>query len=94
MKITKILTPMLMGAALIATTNEASAQRRGGKMIDKIFEKLDANKDGKITKDEAGERWKRLSRADANNDGAVTKDELKAQMGKRKKRGKRRKKKK
>lgn len=43
------------------------------------IERLDKNKDGKLTKDEAPERlWERVSKADANKDGAVTKDELEA----------------
>lgn len=91
MKLTKILTPLLVGACLLATTNEAMAQKRGAR-IGKIFQKLDTNKDGKITEAEAGKAWARLSKADANKDGAVTKAELAALRGKRKKGGKKRKK--
>ena len=87
----KLILTVLTGAALIASADLASAQRRRGKRIGKIFAKLDANKDGKITEQEAGKAWARLERADANNDGAVTKEEL-AKAGK-KRRGKRRKKK-
>ena len=42
-----------------------------------ILERMDQNKDGKLTKDEVPEAaWGRLSRADADNDGVITKDEL------------------
>ncbi|MCA8971152.1 MAG: EF-hand domain-containing protein [Planctomycetes bacterium] len=82
------LTPFLACFALVAIAPVASAQRGGKKPIDKIFERLDTNKDGKITQEEAGERWARISKADANEDGAVTKDELAASMKNRKRRQK------
>lgn len=44
-------------------------------MADMIM-RLDADKDGKVTQAEAGERWERLGRLDKNGDGAVTKDEV------------------
>jgi len=40
--------------------------------------RLDTNSDGKISQEEAGERWERLSQLDKNGDGAVSKDELPA----------------
>ena len=44
-----------------------------------MFERLDKNKDGKLTKDEVPERmWQFLSKADANKDGAISKEELEA----------------
>ena len=46
----------------------------------RFFEMADKNKDGKITADEAGDRWDRMSQLDKNSDGAITKDEL-PQMG-------------
>ena len=92
----KILTLFLAaGLAATLTCDLATAQRKGkkGHRGAKIFEKLDTNKDGKITEAEAGKRWARLSKADANKDGAVTKAELKAfaKTHKRKGKGKRRK---
>lgn len=80
----KILAATLAGACLLTVTNDLSAQR--GKRVEAIFKKLDANSDGKITKDEAGKRWDRLSKADANDDGAVTLEELKAAFSKRRRR--------
>lgn len=43
------------------------------------MERMDKNKDGKLTKDEAPEfLWERISRADANSNGEVSKEELEA----------------
>ncbi len=56
---------------------------RGGQfnpqqVVDRIFNSLDKNKDGKIGKDEAQGRMKeRFDVLDANNDGAVSKEEMK-----------------
>jgi Ca2+-binding EF-hand superfamily protein len=47
------------------------------KRVDAIFQRLDANNDGKIAKDEAPGQGG-FPRADNNNDGSLTKDELKA----------------
>jgi Ca2+-binding EF-hand superfamily protein len=50
---------------------------RGGQVSDRVFEALDADKDGKISAAEwqaSGER--RFARLDRNKDGAVTTDEL------------------
>ena len=45
--------------------------------VDQIFQQLDKNGDGKLTKDEMPERLGQfLMRADANGDGALTKQEL------------------
>lgn len=41
-----------------------------------IFQLLDKDGDGKITKEEAGERWQRLGQMDKNGDGVITKDEI------------------
>jgi hypothetical protein len=47
--------------------------------VAEIFEKLDKNKDGKLTKDEVPARmWEHLSKAGVVKDGAVTKDALEA----------------
>ena len=42
------------------------------------FARMDTNKDGALTKEEVGERWRLLSTADANSDGKVTRAELDA----------------
>lgn len=54
---------------------------------EQMFEKLDANEDGKIVKDEIkNERMlKRFDKMDANSDGAITLDELKSAFEKGKK---------
>lgn len=51
---------------------------RGGMPgIDQILQRFDANKDGKLSKDELPEQAaERIMRADANGDGVVTKEEL------------------
>jgi hypothetical protein len=47
-----------------------------------MFDRWDANEDGKLTEDEVPEGvWNRLSRADADGDGAVTREELAAMAG-------------
>ena len=77
----KILTLFLAaGLAATLTCDFATAQRKGkkGHRGARIFAKLDTNKDGKISKAEAGDKWARLGKADANKDGFVTKEELKA----------------
>jgi len=52
-----------------------------------MMERLDANKDGKIQKDEmGGDRMaKMMDRLDADGDGRISKDEAKKMRGKRKK---------
>lgn len=46
-------------------------------MVDRMFENNDANKDGKLSRDEMPERMREMfSRADENQDGFVTKEEL------------------
>ncbi len=52
-------------------------QARGADRAAKMFERLDANKDGKLTRAEATSGDKRFERMDANGDGYLTKDELK-----------------
>ena len=51
---------------------------RGGMPgIDELLQRFDANKDGKLTKEELPEQAaERIMRADANKDGTVTKEEL------------------
>jgi Ca2+-binding EF-hand superfamily protein len=43
---------------------------------EQLFEQLDQNKDGKLSKDELGERGQRFAQADADSDGEITKEEL------------------
>ncbi len=60
------------------------ARPRGGFSADRIM-RLDADQDGKVTKEELPERFQRvLDRADANDDGAIDREEaekLAAAMG-------------
>ncbi len=44
--------------------------------LDKEFALLDKNKDGAISKQEAGKRWDHLKAADADNDGKITREEF------------------
>lgn len=68
-----------------------SAQRPGGEGQrggrpgpEAMFERFDANKDGKLTEDELPERAAQMiMKADANGDKAVTLDEIKAAQAKR-----------
>ncbi|MBX3184312.1 MAG: hypothetical protein KF915_16915 [Polyangiaceae bacterium] len=81
---TRILTTWIIGASLTLTSvafAKGDGEKKGprGDRMGKLFERFDANKDGKLTKSEVPEKlWNRLSRADANKDGAVTKAELEA----------------
>lgn len=60
---------------LIAAT--VTAKEKGGK-FDRLLAK-DANKDGKLSKEELGETfWKRASGQDANGDGVLDENEIKA----------------
>jgi Ca2+-binding EF-hand superfamily protein len=45
-----------------------------------FFKMTDKNGDGKITADEAGERWERLGKADKDADGSVSREEFAAVM--------------
>lgn len=59
----------------------ASMDRKEGPRlnVEQMFEKHDANKDGKLTKDEMPEKALRMfDRVDQNKDGAVTKAEAEA----------------
>ncbi len=56
---------------------KAGPGRNGGGMDPKkLFGMADKNGDGKITQDEAGERWERLGKLDANGDKAVSMEEF------------------
>ncbi len=59
--------------------DQRGAQGQGGPDAGAFFDRLDANKDGKLTKDELPERAaERIMQADADGDGEVTKEELEA----------------
>lgn len=52
---------------------------RGEKMMEKMFEHQDTDKDGTITKEESiANANKRFEEMDTNKDGKLTKDEIKA----------------
>lgn len=75
---TRIVTTALM-AAFVLSAGVASAHRGGPRGGEHMFEKADANKDGKITVAEAKKvADERFSLFDMNKDGAVTKEEAKA----------------
>lgn len=76
MKTTTILTITSCFIALTAFAKDKDSK------LDRIFDK-DANKDGKVTKEELGEKyWARASSFDANGDGALDAKELEALTGK------------
>jgi Ca2+-binding EF-hand superfamily protein len=60
---------------------EASVSARRSEHVNKMLERQDTNKDGRISRDESKmpERW--FARADANSDGSLTREEL-SQRGK------------
>ncbi|MFK7943320.1 MAG: EF-hand domain-containing protein [Paracoccaceae bacterium] len=65
-------TAVLFGSAALADD-----ARKGGQRGAKLFERVDTNSDGLITRAEAAEfRTARFQRMDANGDGAVTFAEL------------------
>ncbi len=76
----------------ICCADAASAQQKGrGKNIDpdKVFEKLDVDKDGKISKDEVDKadrpRLKEnFSKIDADSDGFISKEEFNKMIEQRK----------
>jgi hypothetical protein len=57
----------------------AVRRRNGPAALDRLFAAADANKDGKLTKDEvANFFWSRFEKADVKHQNFVTKDDLKA----------------
>lgn len=77
---------LMLGAAVLtmqalpALAEEGKKPHRDhGKMMEKMFEHQDTDKDGSISKEEsAANAAKRFEEMDANKDGKVTKDEVKA----------------
>jgi len=62
---------------------KAGGPRQGQPGPAQIFQRLDKNGDGKLTKDELPPRMaERFSKADADGDGAITREELKAAAAK------------
>jgi len=50
-------------------------------MLEKMFEKVDADHNGSVTKDEIAEAiWKKAGPADENKDGALSKDEIRKHL--------------
>lgn len=68
------------------TMQELAAMRQGGPGggpggRGEFFRNMDTDKDGAISKEEAGDRWERLGQLDKNADGKVTPEEMAAMMG-------------
>lgn len=73
----RTLAAAVLGLALYAVP--AVAKHHGGKHKDKMFENLDANGDGAISKAEfLTNAEERFSKMDADGDGSITKEEGKA----------------
>jgi len=61
---------------------------RGGRNPGQMFDRMDRNGDGKLSKDELPERLaERLMRADTDGDGAVSKEEVEKVRGRKPARG-------
>jgi Ca2+-binding EF-hand superfamily protein len=62
----------------VATRSEidASRQARQTEHVNKMFTEQDANKDGRISREESRMPARRFERIDANNDGNLTREEL------------------
>jgi len=79
---TNCKTLAIVGLALGITSSMPLAQAEpGAPGSGAFFEKADQNGDGKITSDEAGEKWDRLSKADKDGDGGVSRQEMASVMG-------------
>lgn len=82
----KTLIILIVGLSLMAckakqpvveTKPVETKQRQGGPSFERISEKMDLNKDGKISKTEAKSRiLNQFDRMDTNQDGFVTKEEF------------------
>jgi Ca2+-binding EF-hand superfamily protein len=83
---------LLAALAAPALAEDAPKKDKRGKMVEKVFARLDADKDGRISRSEAekGPRLKEhFDAVDADKDGYVTKAELGAALDKlRKDKGK------
>ena len=72
---------VLVAGNMVYAQDRGPGRGRGGPgempSVEQIFQQLDKNGDGKLTKDELPERMAQfLMRADTNGDGSITKDEL------------------
>ena len=88
---------LLVAAIMLATWGSAYADHHKGKgpghHNKMMMEKMDADKNGEISKDEWNKHHEEMfSKLDANSDGKITKEEFEANhkemMGKMKKKGK------
>ncbi|MEJ1158030.1 EF-hand domain-containing protein [Prosthecomicrobium sp. N25] len=69
-----------IGAAFAATSHKTPEEK-----ADRIMKRLDANKDGAVSRDEiAAKAMERFAKGDLNKDGRITKDEIDATMPKAK----------
>jgi|GEM_PF-1087053 len=77
-------TALFVACALGATAASAKDGRSGKDRGARMFERVDANNDGKITKAESSQAADaRFSKMDANDDGVVTQEEAKARHASR-----------
>lgn len=83
----KFALPMLTVALLLGMQLETHAQtkdRSRNKGLEKLFNRLDSNDDGRLTSNEIPERLKvRVGKMDPNSDGVITRIELVTVMRKR-----------
>lgn len=84
---TLALSGLILGLGLGAGTLALADSHKGmrdGRGLERMFDAMDANADGSITREElAAHRDTRFDTADADADGTVTEDELVAAMMKR-----------
>ena len=82
MKHTVFITLVVLGAASL-TAGIATARAAGGDATP-VFEELDANADGQVTREEiSAARQARFAATDSNGDGALSLEELTAQVEER-----------
>lgn len=82
MKHTVFITLVVLGAASL-TAGIATARSAGGDAAP-VFDELDVNADGKVTREElSAARQARLASTDSNGDGALSLEELTAQVEER-----------
>ena len=76
---------LMLVAAPAAMAQEQKPARHGKEQaVERMFERVDANKDGAIEAEESDAAWRKLfERMDANGDGVVPREEAVAAHGKR-----------
>lgn len=68
---------LLFGGAVPAFANHDKTPAEMQEKIDKKFEKLDINRDGKISESEFDSKKEaKFANADANGDGSISKEEM------------------